>query len=104
MFPGLTWDHDDCGRRSINTPRFILAVHPNAKTTPLDLTRVLANSGNDALVNASVWHIGIRAQILPSLQGDRDVAVFPNEIVERAEVEFVALLHPCFGQKFYNLE
>jgi hypothetical protein len=29
---------------------------------------------------------------------------FPDEIVEGAEIEFLTLLHPCFGQKFCALE
>jgi len=44
------------------------------------------------------------AQILPLLQRDWDVPVFPNEIVERAEIEFFALLHSRVGEKFHDLE
>src|SRR6266516_3075144 len=44
------------------------------------------------------------AEIFPALQRDRDVAVFPDEIVEGAEIEFVALLHARVGEKFYNLQ
>jgi hypothetical protein len=33
-----------------------------------------------------------RAEIFPAQQRNRDVAVFPNEIVEGAEIEFLALL------------
>src|SRR6266508_1871556 len=43
------------------------------------------------------------SQIFPHLQRDWHVAVFPNEIVERAEIEFFALLHACVGEKFQNL-
>src|SRR5205085_5130960 len=45
-----------------------------------------------------------RAQIFPPLQRDRDVAVFPDEIVEGAEVEFLTLLYPRFRQEFRDLE
>src|SRR5256885_3170989 len=44
------------------------------------------------------------AEIFPALQGDRDVAVFPDEIVEDAEIEFLSLLHARVGEKFYNLQ
>jgi hypothetical protein len=40
------------------------------------------------------------SQILLLLQRDWDIAVFPDEIVERAEIEFVALLHARGGEKF----
>ena len=40
------------------------------------------------------------AQIFPFLQRDRHIAVFPDEIVEGAEIEFVALLHARVGEKF----
>src|SRR5437588_12307271 len=44
------------------------------------------------------------AQILPALQCNRDVAILPDEIVEGAEIEFLALLHARFGEEFRNLE
>src|SRR5260370_13749052 len=43
------------------------------------------------------------AQIFPLLQRNRYVAVFPDEIVEGAEVEFVALLHARVGEEFQDL-
>src|SRR5215831_6277003 len=43
------------------------------------------------------------SEILLLLQRDRHVAVFPNEIVEIAEIEFVALLHARVGEKFQDL-
>lgn len=43
-------------------------------------------------------------QVLPALQGDRDVAVSPDEIVKGAEVEFLALLHSRFREEFRDLE
>ena len=43
------------------------------------------------------------AQILPLLQRNRYVAVFPKEIVEGAEIEFVALLHARVGDEFQDL-
>ena len=42
-------------------------------------------------------------QIFPFLQRDRHIAVFPNEIVERAEIEFVAMLHARVGEKLQDL-
>src|SRR5437763_799477 len=44
------------------------------------------------------------SEILPALQRDRDVAVFPNKIVEGSEVEFFSLLQSCFGEKFCYLK
>jgi hypothetical protein len=44
------------------------------------------------------------AHAFPALQRDRDVAIFPDEVVEGAEVEFFALLQACFGEKFQDLE
>src|SRR5262249_39920047 len=37
-------------------------------------------------------------QILPFLRRDRHITIFPDEIVEGAEVEFVALLHTRVGK------
>ena len=37
-------------------------------------------------------------------QRDRDVAVFPDEIVEGAEVKFFSLLHTRFGQQLHDLK
>src|ERR1044071_4981531 len=45
----------------------------------------------------------ISPKVFPLLQCDRHVAVFPKEIMEGAEVEFVALLHARVGKKFQNL-
>ena len=42
-------------------------------------------------------HFVSRAEIFPALQRDRHVAVLPDEVVEDAEVEFVALLHARVG-------
>jgi len=36
-----------------------------------------------------------RAQVFPALQRDRNVAVFPDEIVEGAEIEF----SPCCNSR-----
>jgi hypothetical protein len=44
------------------------------------------------------------AEIFPALQRDGDVSVFPDEIVEGAEVEFFALLQAHFGEKLCDLE
>src|SRR5204862_5928335 len=44
------------------------------------------------------------AEKFPLLQGDRDVTVSPNEIVEGAGTEFLALLQTCFGEKFHDLQ
>src|SRR3954449_7858643 len=50
------------------------------------------------------WRIVGVTEILPALKRDRYVTVFPNEIVERAQIEFVALLHSRFSQKFGDLQ
>ena len=50
-------------------------------------------AGRDRRIHANVGlELVLRAQIFPLLQCDRDVAVFPDKIVEGAEVEFFALL------------
>jgi hypothetical protein len=51
----------------------------------------------------SLWQSCL-AHAFPALQRDRDVAIFPDEVVEGAEVEFFSLLHAGFGQKSCDLE
>jgi hypothetical protein len=56
---------------------------------------------------SSSWrsrHVLISRQIFPALQRNPDVAVFPDEIVEGAQVELISLLHARFGEKFCDLE
>jgi len=44
------------------------------------------------------------AQVLPTMERYRDVAVLPDEIVEGAQIEFVALLHSRVGEQFDDLQ
>jgi hypothetical protein len=48
--------------------------------------------------------ITAHAQVFPALQCTRDVAVFPDEIMKGAQIEFVALLDARFSQEFCDLE
>src|SRR3954454_14554160 len=59
---------------------------------------------NARLLSANRRHFVRRAEILPALQRDRNVTVLPDEIVERAQIEFLALPHPRFGEEFRDLE
>src|SRR4051794_1969337 len=43
-------------------------------------------------------------EIFPTLQRNRHVAVFPNEIMKGAQVELVALLQARFGEEFCDLQ
>src|SRR5436309_4748347 len=46
----------------------------------------------------------LQPQISPALQNDRDVSVLPEEIVERAEAEFVLFLALRVGEEFVDLQ
>jgi hypothetical protein len=55
-------------------------------------------------VDATSRCSSVRAEIFPALQCNRDVAGFPDEIVESAKIEFFSPLHAGFGQNFCDLE
>src|SRR5215471_7969316 len=42
-------------------------------------------------------HVVFQAEVFPSLQGDGEVAVEPQEIVKGLQIEFVALRAACVG-------
>src|SRR5437016_13849949 len=50
------------------------------------------------------WHFVWSAQVFPPLQRDWHVAILPDEIVERAQVEFFALPQAGFGQESHDLK
>src|SRR6266550_4464117 len=54
--------------------------------------------------SALLRHVAPVAKEFPALQRDRDIAVFPEEIVEGAEAEFLALLHARVSEKFHDLQ
>jgi len=56
------------------------------------------------LVGSLFWYLVTCTQILPPLQRNRHIAVFPDEIVEGAETEFFALLHARVGEEFHDLQ
>jgi hypothetical protein len=43
-------------------------------------------------------------EIFPPVQCNRHVTALPDEIVESAAVEFVALLHSRVGEEFHDLQ
>src|SRR5205823_10478263 len=56
------------------------------------------------LSSSRIRDLVARAEILPTLERDRNIPILPDEIVEGTKVEFVALLHPRIGEEFRNLE
>lgn len=58
----------------------------------------------EGFLNSSFTNARRGIRDTPSIVIQSDVAVFPDEIVEGAEIEFLALLDVRFGQEFDNLE
>src|SRR5256885_222984 len=56
------------------------------------------------LVDIQFFDFVFQAQILPALQGNRDVAVLPQEIVGVAQAEGVTFLAPGIGEEFIDLQ
>ena len=54
--------------------------------------------GSPDLFCAYRFNFFARAQIFPALQRDRDVAVFPDKIVEGTKIKLLALFQARFGQ------
>src|SRR5439155_14705126 len=84
-----------------NSSKSYNRTHRRLRTEKGDTTVV---PGEDLAIVAALFFRLNSAQILPLLQRDRDIAVFPNEIMEGADAEFVALLHARVGEKFHDLQ
>jgi hypothetical protein len=84
---------------SLNICSAVISLGVPATNKPFSKHR-----GNSQAVTEALLLSIRRAQIFPALERDRDVAVFPDEIVEGAETEFFPLSQAGFGEEFCDLE